>query len=286
MGERVAGRRRRVTKQAIRRAYAQVDGRQLHYREAGEESNPTLVLLHQSPSHSAMYETLMHALSHRFHLLAPDTPGFGNSDPLLEKITVAAYARAIHDWLWVLNQQADFIFGHHTGAAIAVQLAHDYPGCASALALSGPPLLDEQQQKNLPALAAPFPVSDSGDHLTQLWQRIRDKDPQAPLAITEREVISALACRDAYQGSYRAVADQEFAALLPGITCPVLVFAGDADPLYDAVAPTLALLSRGEEATLEGGERTYVCERQAPLVARLLEAFFGQLPRGGEEVKS
>ena len=45
-------------------------------------------------------------------------------------------------------------------------------------------------------------------------------------------------------------------------------------PLYGAVGPTLELLARGVKATLPGGERTYVCERQADAVAALLADFF------------
>ena len=73
--------------------------------------------------------------------------------------------------------------------------------------------------------------------------------------------------------SYRAVTRQPFAAQLPSVDCPALVFAGDADPLYAAVEPTVAALPRGRRAVLSGGERTYVCERQASAVAALILEF-------------
>jgi pimeloyl-ACP methyl ester carboxylesterase len=57
-----------------------VDGLFIFYREAGPRDAPTLLLLHGLPSSSRMFEPLFARLSDRYHLLAPDYPGFGHSD--------------------------------------------------------------------------------------------------------------------------------------------------------------------------------------------------------------
>ncbi|WP_235212730.1 alpha/beta fold hydrolase [Burkholderia paludis] len=57
-----------------------VDDLKIFYREAGDPSHPTLLLLHGFPASSFMYRDLIARLSHRFHLVAPDYPGFGHSD--------------------------------------------------------------------------------------------------------------------------------------------------------------------------------------------------------------
>lgn len=57
-----------------------VDGVRLFYREAGPKDAPTLLLLHGYPSSSRMFDTLMPLLADRYHLVAPDYPGFGHSD--------------------------------------------------------------------------------------------------------------------------------------------------------------------------------------------------------------
>ena len=59
---------------------AQVDGLSIFYREAGPKDAPTLLLLHGLPSSSRMFEPLFARLADRFHLIAPDYPGFGHSD--------------------------------------------------------------------------------------------------------------------------------------------------------------------------------------------------------------
>src|SRR5262245_55916729 len=57
-----------------------VDGLNIFYREAGNEAAPKLVLLHGFPASSHQYRNLIPALADRFHVIAPDYPGFGNSD--------------------------------------------------------------------------------------------------------------------------------------------------------------------------------------------------------------
>lgn len=57
-----------------------IDGVNIFYREAGSRSNPVILLLHGFPSSSHMYRDLMNDLADRYYLIAPDYPGFGNSD--------------------------------------------------------------------------------------------------------------------------------------------------------------------------------------------------------------
>src|SRR6202000_1040210 len=57
-----------------------VDGLSIFYREAGPKDAPTILLLHGLPSSSRMFQSLLTRLSDRYHLIAPDYPGFGHSD--------------------------------------------------------------------------------------------------------------------------------------------------------------------------------------------------------------
>jgi pimeloyl-ACP methyl ester carboxylesterase len=63
----------------MRFADVQIDGQTISYREAGQPNAPKLVLLHGFPSSSHQYRNLVPALAERFHVVAPDYPGFGNS---------------------------------------------------------------------------------------------------------------------------------------------------------------------------------------------------------------
>ena len=57
----------------------EIDGVEVSYREAGPADAPTILLLHGFPTSSHMFRNLISALSDRYHLVAPDYPGFGNS---------------------------------------------------------------------------------------------------------------------------------------------------------------------------------------------------------------
>ena len=57
-----------------------IDGVKVFYREAGDPGSPKLLLLHGFPASSHQYRDLIPALADRFHVIAPDYPGFGYSD--------------------------------------------------------------------------------------------------------------------------------------------------------------------------------------------------------------
>jgi pimeloyl-ACP methyl ester carboxylesterase len=58
----------------------ELSGLNVFYREVGCEDAPKLVLLHGLPASSHQYRNLLPALGAQFHVVAPDYPGFGNSD--------------------------------------------------------------------------------------------------------------------------------------------------------------------------------------------------------------
>lgn len=68
-----------MTHQILHRSVS-VNGRKIFYREAGDSSAPTVLLLHGLPTSSQMFGGLMRALADKFHLIAPDYVGFGHSD--------------------------------------------------------------------------------------------------------------------------------------------------------------------------------------------------------------
>lgn len=245
---------------------------QLHYRRSGRSSAPKLVLLHQTPSSSQMYEALMTELADDFDMLALDTPGFGESPPLAGEFTVAKVAEVLFQAAQALDFAPAHWFGHHTGAALALQVVSDHPNAASRLAMSGPCLLNETLREALPRKAAPVPLASDGSHLSVLWERMREKDPEASPQIWQREALIAARAADAYPQAYRAVLAVDTAEQLQRLQIPTLCFAGTKDPLYSMLDKACALIARVQRAEIEGA-RSYLCERQSAQVANLLRRF-------------
>jgi len=69
-----------VSPRTVKYGATTVDTLNIAYREAGDSKNPKLVLLHGFPASSHQYRNLIPTLAERFHVIAPDYPGFGNSD--------------------------------------------------------------------------------------------------------------------------------------------------------------------------------------------------------------
>src|SRR5689334_10707768 len=69
-----------MKKQTISYKHTQIDGLNIFYREGGEPGKKTIVLLNGVPNASSAFQELMYDLKDDFHLIAPDFPGFGNSD--------------------------------------------------------------------------------------------------------------------------------------------------------------------------------------------------------------
>lgn len=220
-----------------------------------------------------MYEPLMLALAADFRLLAPDTPGAGMSDATVGATSIAGLAAGIAEFLDELGIERCYLFGHHTGASIAAEIAAAHPRHVAAVALSGPTLLNDDLKRRLPAMATAIPVSDDGGYLQVMWERIRGKDETAPLHIVERETVNGLKLGNRYAAIYEAVVEQNFSKVIAAITCPVLVFAGTGDPLFHQLDTAMQLLVDGRKATVADA-KTFICETHCAEVVSLLHDFF------------
>lgn len=246
----------------IRRGYADTRWGQVHYRVCG--AGRPLVLLHQTASSSAMCEALMPLLPGR--VLALDTPGFGQSFAPEAPLTIPFCAEVLLAALQDLGVTECDLFGHHTGAAIAVQMAHSAPGFVSRLILCGPPLLSAEQKAMLKVSLKPFVIDEAGAHLIAVWERLRRRDPALPLETVHRETLLTLTAGARALETYEAVFAQDFAGQLAALEIPVLVMAGEHDSLRASLEPAHALLRYGQMRVIPGGT-TYVCDRQPQDVA-------------------
>lgn len=110
--------------------YATVDGLQIFYREAGPTDAPTLLLLHGFPTSSRMFDGLIPLLADRYHLVAPDYPGFGHSDaPSPEKFayTFDHLAAVMDRFTQVLHLEHYSLYMFDYGSPVGFRLAIAHP---------------------------------------------------------------------------------------------------------------------------------------------------------------
>jgi pimeloyl-ACP methyl ester carboxylesterase len=110
--------------------HATVRGLKVFYREAGSKASPTIVLLHGFPSSSHMFRDLMPKLEERFHVIAPDYPGFGYSDAPETKdfeYTFDNLAAVIEELLFgVLGLKRFSIYVQDYGAPVGFRIAYKH----------------------------------------------------------------------------------------------------------------------------------------------------------------
>jgi len=114
----------------------EVNGVSIAYREAGNPENPTIVLLHGYPSSSHQYRKVLAQLSDEYHLVAPDYPGFGNSDfpsPDDYEYTFDNIAETMDTFLQVKGLDSFAIMMQDYGAPIGFRIATAHPEKVTAI---------------------------------------------------------------------------------------------------------------------------------------------------------
>jgi pimeloyl-ACP methyl ester carboxylesterase len=124
----------------------EVNGVEIFYREAGSKNSPTILLLHGYPTSSHMFRNLMNDLSDSYHLLAPDYPGYGNSEqPPMDEFdyTFDNMAAIIEGFLEKLDVKKYSIYLMDYGAPIGFRIAAKYPERVEALIIQNGNAYDE-----------------------------------------------------------------------------------------------------------------------------------------------
>ena len=111
-----------------------VNGHRVFFREAGDASHPTLLLLHGFPTSSHMFRDLIPLLSDRYHVVAPDLPGFGfTQSPAGFRYSFDSLSQVIGDFTDALDLKRYALYVFDYGAPIGFRLARAKPERVAAI---------------------------------------------------------------------------------------------------------------------------------------------------------
>ena len=237
---------------AITRHFATITGgrwgaRQVHYRRAGR--GPVVLCLHQSPLSSLDMVATMSRWRPHLTCIAPDTPGFGLSDPLgVPHAEMDDFADAVVEFMDALGLARAAVYGFHTGAMITLALAARHPQRLSCAVANGVVLLtDEERDDFVEHYLPPLRPSWDGAHLVWLWARLREQkiffpwyrasaatrlpiDMASPATLQDA-ALDFMRSGDHYRVGYRAAFTLRSAEALHSAGAPLLATAADSDVL-------------------------------------------------------
>ena len=211
----------------------------IHYRVAG--SGPPLFLLHPSPLSSTFMEPLMRRLAGRVTAIAPDTPGFGDSDLVAGEVRdLGPYVQVMMALRSALGLDRVAIYGSATGAQIAVEWAKaDAESVSGVILDNAASFTDAERNAIMDGYFPDLRPSADGGHLARAWRTAHDSTlffpwhqpsaanrlpgPPAPAAAMDFTARGYLRAGPGYEAAYRAAFRNERAERVLPIRAPLVI---------------------------------------------------------------
>jgi pimeloyl-ACP methyl ester carboxylesterase len=228
-----------------------------------------------SPKSGLVYEPFLALIGASRPAYAPDTPGFGASDPPPEPPGIEDYAETMLAFCDRLGLGELDLMGYHTGSKIAVELARRAPDRVRRLVLVSAPVYTEAELEVARRTFAARPPAEDGSHLTEAWRSLRRwRGPHQSLEHMQAMFVEGLrGGRHAHWG-HRAAFDYPLGERLPEVKSPVLVLR-PGDDLWTETARAGPLLPEGAVLDLPGWGHGFLDGCTAEAVA-LVTAFLDE----------
>lgn len=257
---------------------------QVHIRHAAPREAHTddvaLVLFHESPLSSRVWQLVLPESGRHRWVLAPDTPGYGLSDPPPgDDFDIPDYAAALLEALDDAGVQDMVVGGVHTGASIALEVARQSDRVRGVM-LSGVALLtDDERNRYLDSWTPPIPVTSDGEQLRWALQRYhRIWGADTPGWILNLAINDVLSIWDRYSWGYRAAFRYDPEPALRALQQPTLLLDPEFDLLADKDPIVQAMVADCRTEILAGLPGQMHLRAPAETASRL-EAFCGQIVR-------
>jgi pimeloyl-ACP methyl ester carboxylesterase len=273
----------------IERCFVDALSTSLHVRWFGH--GVPLLLIHQSPTSARVLEDRLRAFGDAYLCIAPDIPGMGQSGTIAEPVpsieVLARYFLALLDELGIARA---LVYGAHTGALIATQMARVQPERVAGLLLDGYPIYtDEEAAQRLANYFPPLTAGWDGAHLLWLWHRYREQFLYWPwntksattrasrgipdVAHLQAGVAEMARTNDSYPSCYRAAFTYDATAALADLGVEAHFLVSDTDSLSRKLSLMQTKAGLHQIHRLSGGRDAQIAEER-----RILDALVQDEP--------
>ncbi len=239
----------------VRRGY--LDGRfgQIHYRiaqPAADAGRPPLLCFHMSPHSGRVYQNFIAAMGVGRVAVAPDTPGFGESDAPASPPGIEDYAAAMGDLIDALGFRQVDLIGYHTGSETAVALALARPSQVRRVVMISAPIFTDQELGEFRAHYAHDALTEDGSHLVRKWKsHLYWAGPGKTIAMVADEFPDAIRNPSISWWGHHAAFAYDTGGQLAKLAQPVLVLNPD-DDLHAQTLRAEGRMQRGRILHLPG----------------------------------
>lgn len=279
---------------------AKIRGLDIFYREAGPANAPTILLLHGFPTSSHMFRTLIPLLAAKYHVIAPDYPGFGHSSA--PSVDAFAYdfptlTSVIDDFTTAIGLKRYALYMQDYGGPVGIRLARLHPervqalifqnavasvdGWNPAIVAGFAPGWKNRTPETEKAFRGAFAADATKLQYVDGVARKDRIDPDAWIfdqALLDRPGNDRVQVELLYQYQHNVALYPEWQAFLKSAQFPTLVLWGVGDPIFTTKGRDLfkTLTPSAEVHSYEAGH--FALETHAPDMAEAMLTFLDRLP--------
>jgi 2-hydroxy-6-oxonona-2,4-dienedioate hydrolase len=255
----------------LKSAWTEVGGLRVHARlstQTQPEGTPPIILVHGLGVASRSMVPLAKALAPSYHVLAPDLPGFGDSEKPPHVLNLAELTDCLAAWTRACGLERAVFLGNSVGCQLVVRLAVRHPELVERVVLQGPTM---------------DPGARTMRQQTWLWIRNSrgERGSLTPIALREYWRCG-LRC---LLKTFRYALEDPIEEKLPGVRVPALVVRGSWDPIVTQrwAEEVADLLPMGRLVVIPDGPHTLVHNRPLDL-ARVVREFLSAAPAKRRDV--
>jgi len=173
-----------IKENAMKKGYVETSGGWMYYSDQG--TGEPVIWLHQSNFSSGEFEKVIPLVAKEYRCIAPDTLGYGYSDPAPLNWEFQNWIDAVPEFMDGLGLEKAHLVGHHTGALLVAAVAAQYPERVMKCVMNGCVVPEPEQAKKFyeaqkgEPLIGPLEIRRDGSQCIRMWKWQQRENPESP----------------------------------------------------------------------------------------------------------